>query len=257
MSVIQQMRTVAEALKLQNVEGGPVFLKQFEEDFELYDVDLLENFYTEGDKLIWEVRGDGCGTRMYNTKSELGLGEFEKTALKDSRFFAIELTGQDQGNLKTLSYDEAINYYKNTHVPGTPEPHRPSIQYMIKEALGMDTDKPLHYELLNGLNLTPGEDIYLQFSADFNRRSIQCLMAKPDIKEDEPGVSRTKEDTGRYYLPPDLKVLDKVEKPLHLKIVPGRDPVYGKCEVVSQKLFQAAVKKVSDKSKKQEPGLSV
>lgn len=254
MSLVKEITKIAASLKASNEKNGTSYLTNYGEDVTRYDADFLENFYYGGDMLVWEVRGCGAGTNLFNAHNKSEQERFSKTAQENSKFYALSLVAANEGTIQELTKEEAGKFLKENHNPRKYR-RRETIYDQIASAMGLESTKDLSRDLKSDLMQTPKEDIYLSLKLDNVRRAVVCEMVKPELKKDEPGISRTKVYGGTYYMPATLESTDKLYQPLHIKITPGRDPVYGLSEVVSPRQFNAAQRKAQKNQQSLEMGV--
>lgn len=248
MSLYQKMQDVVSKVAGQPSAGDNTYLSAHAVDFEFHDKDLVENHFGGGNKLLWIIKGSGCGTDLADARTMLASTLLDRQNVREGDlYFAIDVTDTNQGEVKSLTLEAAREYTESLRDTPSPEPLRSPLFSGIAEKLGHDQSQSGYshlFNMANDLMSTPGEQIFLRIEPlqDLAGKHARVTFAKPKLLKDPARISRTKKQTGVYVLGTGKDFEHGPEaKPLYFRIKPHVNDAYADIEPCSEQVFRKAL----------------
>ena len=261
MNVYQQMENIVRSTEGLKAAPGCKYLEAYKVDFDEYDKDMIENHFGGGNKLVWIIKGNGCGTELFNARSEHAKVMMDPTNEKvGDLYFTIDLTGNNEGTVKMVTLNQARDFVDHYQGTESPSPLRKSIHEQIDLAFGSTAKEAgtskFNVHFRSDLMPTPGEQIYLKVEPEKHTRGQYGLatMVKPSLKPDPKGISRTKKNFSQrtVVLGPMIMGSDNLN-PRYFRLTPHKNDGYADLESISKRSFDYAVSKL----RKENPALSL
>lgn len=243
MTLLKQLISIAEERAEATKDSKRPLFQSQKNDLYGIDADVLANDSQAGDTYVWSLRGTSCGTNL----TRFGSEDFEtyiKCAPEGSEFYLLKCSGINEGTVKQISFDQALNL-EDLGIKANEDrvPRRQHLYRQLNEILGLQGDEGLEYTVM-GSEFAPNDGdkaaIRIQQSG---HRQIAIDIVRTKSHDYNGKVEQPRKAEARYYAPEkSINALD-LKSPTYFAIESQRSG-NAKLSSISKNAFDKAVKKV-------------
>lgn len=251
MKMHKQLKSMYESIAKENPQYNPNFCGDSD-----YDKDMIVNDAQSGDHFIGILKGCGAGSYLNRIAVEPGMHNHANYTVKeahaDSRFFHLHFTGIDEGEIKEVSREKALElsvaYKENPYRT----PRRVTLESIISDKLGVKGVTGTRF--FSEFSLEKGEITAFKISADTQGSGL-LHMARSKLSKVREG-ERCKVSES-YSVPMSYeKWTEAMKEPEYFK-VKITTPPYAEVSPISKRVFDNTVKKSHTLNADHEAGLAL
>lgn len=261
MDIYKKLKQIAEKEEKRSKGSDVHFFENNKNDLYEIDKDILKNETQKGDTYVWALKSNGCGTFLVRCAGNEESHTL-KTAGPDSKFLLLQFTDANEGNVSEISYEQALNAYKDYPEPEGRMPRRELLYKQLNDMLGIK-DRNMRLELSRmGSEFNPrnGDRSIIKISTK-DPNWITLDVVRPKIRP--PGKYETliQKPREQYFA---VKTLDAIEK-LNLRgkqnkvlLVESQANGFAKISNVTERMFNIAINSIEkEKNAAQEQSASL
>lgn len=255
MNLYDQLKKIAEREKAASAGTKHEYFTHYQEDLTVHDRDELENDSQAGDRYLWILKSNGCGTYMFRLnggKSDI-LNTIHRAS--DSQCYLVKCSGINEGTVESITWDMAESVYYETPPACNRIPRRRRLYDQLNELLGID-DNSRGYRLQStnmgsDFKPLPGDKSFLKLSME--RRTTECIVRidvlRPKMKEGHlDGLTR--KPSAHYRIPATLTAIDLLaDGAKYYSVDAHQAHSYATITEVSSRMYNAAERKINASAK--------
>ncbi|MGD1527074.1 hypothetical protein [Vibrio owensii] len=209
-----------------------------------YDVDMIINDAQAGDHFIGVLKGCGCGSYL----NRIAVGDSSHNhanytvvqAHADSKFFHIEVTGIDEGEVKEVSKEKAIELSLKFKENPSRKPRRKDLNTVMSETL--EVPGMFGTRFFSEFGMAKGDTTAFKLSTD-TMGAAMLQMARSKVIFDKGEDVACKKLSELYRVEVGFnKQMELLKEPQYFKLQVTKPP-YVEVSPISKRVFDNAVKK--------------
>jgi len=254
-NIFEQMKQIAEKVIEETKNTDHPLLTNYTNDLYFYDRNIMELDSQRGDKYIWIIKDNGCGTYTALAGTDIA-NYYAKESGDKSKLYIVSCDGENKGVIKEVSKKEAINILNTVKIDPNRIPRRKGLSDQINEMLGFKDYNAMGNSLMGSeFNPRPNDISVMKITAkDWDKISITLARTKmtPNDKNDQ----RIQKAQAQYFFNSTFNSTMDFKEPKYF-VIKTTQQSYAVIEETTKKVFDNAMKKTQEKEKTSNEELSV